>query len=238
MGRFIGINQRISLQTLDELVTNLFQTKEIDKEFIKEKLASDFVGENRLRKAYSIFSKLLNQSLSLIIKKNLLESEVFNKLSNQEKHSIYLCIISLCYPIVFDIIESIYSNFKIESNCKSIIVLDKLKSLYGSNRSTENAFYSILRFFEEIQIITKTRPGLYLPANTLIINNQFTIDFSIYTFLLNKKSKSISMSELSVQPWFSIFSFDNKSFNTNLGSLLQWNQDEVFTLKEQFNTNQ
>jgi len=63
---YIGINQRIPLNVLEQSLIQFLTTGELDKPFVMEQLSIFFNGKNRIAKAYGIIKKIFIENKSVV----------------------------------------------------------------------------------------------------------------------------------------------------------------------------
>ncbi len=180
----IDINQRIPLSLL-EIALKTFLVNNYDAEYLEEHLAFEYEGKNRIGKALRIVNKIIKKNpLSLVLLEN--KQEILNALKHKGDRSVILiALLNSAYPFSFDILNIFAKYFQVQEFISTELIKKETINKYGSNRSTENALYSVIPMFLEADFFLRSKPGLYQVKEKLIIQSQIANKLYIQSFILN-----------------------------------------------------
>lgn len=206
--KYIGLNQRIPFEVLDAAIHFYFENGEIDKTYIFQRMQDFTSGTNRANKATTYVVQILKrQNLLLNQLKKTITNIPYNELRVNDRKALCLCLISLTYPITYDLLIALAQGFKVQSQINKKFISEKVMSIYGSNRTVDIAIDALLPMIIELNTIKRDKVSLYSLASKLHITNKFISELIIYTDIKLSGSKSILMDDLSHKPWFSYFDY-------------------------------
>lgn len=209
---YIGINQRIPLKVLEQAFELVLTTGKLDKDFLIEQLSITFKGKNRINKAYLIIKKIFSDNKSAkSLTNNFKDSTVIKK---EEKYALFLALMASSFPFVFNLVQTLATIFKIQDECNSKLIMSKMSNLYGSNRATEIAVYSVIPLLKEMHLIKRVKPGLYNKDEIFDIENVNIIQYYLSAYLNCMKTKSFSADDIKNHPWFFFFKPDKLNIDT------------------------
>ncbi len=205
-GKYIGLNQRIPFLVMDDAIFFYLNNGIIDKEYILQRMLEHTSGLNRAKKATTYVAQILKRQevLLLQLKKNL-KSILYSDLKVDDRKAICLCLISLTYPITYDLLVALSQGFKVQSQINKKFISEKVMSIYGSNRTVDIAIDALLPMIIELNTIKRDKVSIYSVGSKLVISHKFISDLIIYTDIKLSGTKSILISDLSFKPWYSYF---------------------------------
>ncbi len=205
-GKFIGLNQRIPFEVLDSSIHFYLENGIVDKLFILQHMLEFTTGINRANKASTYVSQILSRQENLLIKlKNQLKETPYNELRIDDRKAFCLCLISLTYPITYNLLVALAQGFKVQDQINKKFISEKVMSIYGSNRTVDVAIDALLPMIIELSTIKRDKVSLYSKASNLGIINKFISELVIFTDIKLSGSKSILIEDLSFKPWYSFF---------------------------------
>eukprot|EP01041_Mallomonas_annulata_P015474 gene15474-32706_t len=122
-----------------------------------------------------------------------------------DRKALALCLISLTYPITYDLLISLAQGLKVQEQVNKKFISEKVMSIYGSNRTVDIAIDALLPMIIELNTIKRDKKSIYSIGSKLVISNKFIAEMIIYTDIKLSGSKSILVDELSHKPWFTYF---------------------------------
>ena len=218
-GKYIGISNRIPLVVLEYAVSDYVSTGQVNAPAYFKYIQEFTKGENRAKKTLSHLVAIINKNTNLL---NLLAKQIkgnFLYLSENDRTAVLISLYALTYPIAYDILHSFSAGFKVQEVISKRVVLEKIGTLYGSNRSMHIGVDETIPLFLECGIITRQKIGIYAKGFTLKISNNFVLELIIYSNIKLSGSKSILVDELNFKPWYSNFEIANGT-NINFSQLL------------------
>jgi len=225
-GKFIGINQRVPFEVLDDAIHFYLINGVVDKAFILQHMKEFTIGENRANKAAMYIVQILNRQVQLLdqLKKGNKDTS-YSSIRIIDRKSLCLCLISLTYPITYDLLIALAQGFKVQSQINKKFISEKVKSIYGSNRTVDIAIDALLPMIIELNAIIRDKVSIYSLTKKLVITNKFVSELIIYTDIKLSGSKSILVDDLSYRPWYSYFNILPKT--TDPVSLLVAKKDSA-----------
>jgi hypothetical protein len=205
-GKYIGINQRIPFEVLDAAIHLYLSNGEIDKSYIYQRMQEFTAGTNRAKKATTYVVQLLNRQVHLLDQlKKAIKEVPYNSLRTDDRKALCLCLISLTYPITYDLLVALAQGFKVQSQINKKFINEKVMSIYGSNRTVDIAIDALLPMIIEFNTIKRDKVSLYSLSVKLIITNKYISELVIFTDIKLSGSKSILIDEITFKPWYSFF---------------------------------
>ena len=201
----IDINQRIPISILEIALKDFLENK-YNPDYLREQLAFEFKGANRVEKALRFISKIImrNSSTDLLLEN---KEEVLNALKNKgDKSVILISLVNSAFPFAFDTLSLFAKYFEVQEYVNWDLVQKEIKNKFGSNRSTENALYSVIPMLLEAEFFLRAKPGLYQTKEKLIIRSQIANKLYLQSFILN--NPLLKDSEIIIhEPYFSMVEF-------------------------------
>lgn len=156
----IGINQRIPITTL-ELALKAVLDGQYDEAYAEELMRMDYRGENRINKAVKIVSKLtrLNPLMPYLMEN---AEKVKLALKNEDdKALILIALVNASYEFCYDVTTTLGKYFHAQKEVGTSLIVSKLSSKYGTNRSLPNGLYCILPMLLEAGFLLRPQVGIY-----------------------------------------------------------------------------
>lgn len=211
-GKYIGLNQRIPFDVLDASIHFYTTNGVIDKSYIHQRMQEFTFGTNRATKATTYVLQILTRQVHLLDKlKKVINEAPYSSLKTEDRKVVCLCLISLTYPITYDLLIALAQGLKVQSQINKKFISEKVKSIYGSNRTVDVAIDALLPIIIELNTIKRDKISLYSLATKLQISHKFFYELIIYTDISLSRSKSILVDDLSFRPWYSYFDFSSVS---------------------------
>lgn len=189
----IDINQRIPLDTL-YIALESYLDSTYSNEYVLEQLRLEFEGENRLKKALRIVNK--------IIQKNPLDELLMNKKTEVktaikkkvDRDIILIALLNSAFPFSFDVLQTFGKFFTVQELVNTQTIKKSISNVYGGNRATENAIYSVVPMFLEAGFFNRPKNGIYKWTGALSSTNTITNEIYIESFKVNNSiTPSIDM---------------------------------------------
>jgi hypothetical protein len=200
----IDINQRIPLSILEVALKDFLEDK-YNPDYLCEQLAYEFKGENRIKKALQHITKIITKNPLL---EDILNNkkEVLNALKNKgDKSVILIAMVNATFPFAFDTLNLFAKYFQVQEFVSWDLVQKEIKNKYGSNRSTENALYSVIPMLLEAQFFLRAKPGLYQTKEKITCQSKIARELYCQSFIMN--NPLFNGSEMMVyEPYFNIVS--------------------------------
>jgi len=215
--KYIGLNQRIPFEVLDSAIHSYLATSSIDKDHIFRRMQEYTSGTNRANKATTYVIQILSRQQDLLdqLVKTCKDFSC-DSLKVDDRKALCLCLISLTYPIAYDLLSALSQGLKVQSQINKKFISEKVMSIYGSNRTVDVAIDALLPMLIELSTIKRDKISIYSIASKLTITNKFVSELIVYTDIRLSGSKSILIDDLSYKPWYSYFEFSSmelKFFN-------------------------
>ncbi len=211
-GKYIGLNQRIPFDVLDSAIHFYLENGVVDKTYIFQRMQEFTSGTNRANKATSYVVQIMSRQAKLLdqLKKEK-SNTLYSSLRLDDRKALCLCLISLTYPITYDLLIALSQGFKVQNQINKKFISEKVMSIYGSNRTVDIAIDALLPMIIELNTIKRDKVSIYSIASKLKITNKFVSELIIYTDIKLSGSKSILIDELNFKPWYSYFELSNLS---------------------------
>jgi len=205
-GKYIGINQRVPFDVLDNGLFRFLRDKTIEKELIISHLREFTKGENRLLKATQYAVQILSRQKKCILELNeSISAEAYLKLSVTDRKVIILSLVALTYPITYDLLIALASGFKVQVQINRQFINQKMAALYGSNRTLDIALDALLPMIIELGTIERVKTSLYALAQKNFITQPIIKELIIFTDIKLSGSKSILVDDLQYRPWYMFY---------------------------------
>ncbi len=210
LGKYIGLNQRIPFEVLDAAIHFYLTNGLVDKTYILQRMQEYTAGLNRANKATLYVVQILNRQKQLLdqLKKSIQDIQ-YNTLKTDDRKALCLCLISLTYPITYDLLIALAQGFKVQSQINKKFISEKVMSIYGSNRTVDIAIDALLPMIIELNTIKRDKVSIYSLATMLSISNKFISELIIFTDIKLSNSKSILLNDLSFKPWYLYFNISS-----------------------------
>lgn len=211
-GKYIGLNQRIPFDVLDTAIHFYLMNGVIDKGYIFQRMQEFTSGANRANKAAGYVIQILTRQVQLLNQlKKVIKELPYNSLRIDDRKAFCLCLISLTYPITYDLLVALAQGFKVQSQINKKFISEKVKTIYGSNRTVDVAIDALLPMIIELNTIRRDKVSIYSIASKQVVTNKFISELIIYTDIKLSGSKSILIDDLSFKPWYAYFDLSDLS---------------------------
>ncbi len=210
-GKYIGISNRIPLVVLEYAVSDYISTGQINSEAYLSYIKEFTNGENRANKSLNQLVLILKKNIQLLDLVSLRTNRNFTSLSQNDQMGLLVCMFTLTFPIAYDILIAFSSVFKIQDVISKRVILEKMGSMYGSNRAMIIGVDETVPLFIDIKLINRQKVGLYLKGKKLTISNNLIAELIIYTGITLSGSKSLLVEDIVHKPWFSFFDMPDES---------------------------
>ncbi len=205
-GKYIGLNQRIPFEVLDSAIHFYLENGVVDKNYVFQRMQEFTSGTNRANKATSYVMQIMSRQSKLLEQlKKANSNTLYSSLRLDDRKALCLCLISLTYPITYDLLIALSQGFKVQSQINKKFISEKVKSIYGSNRTVDIAIDALLPMIIELNTIKRDKVSIYSIGSKLVIANKFVSEIIIYTDIKLSGSKSILIDELNFKPWYGYF---------------------------------
>ena len=205
-GKYIGLNQRIPFDVLDSSVQLFLMDGHVERHDVFQQMLRFTSGLNRANKAAGYVAQILLRQAGLLnLFKKQLKDLPYNELRTDDRKAFCLCLVCLTYPITYDLLVALAQGFKVQDQINKKFINEKVKSIYGSNRTVDVAIDALLPMIIELNTIRRDKVSIYSKASLLTMVNQFISELVIFTDIKLSGSKSILIDDLAYKPWYSYF---------------------------------
>lgn len=226
-GKYIGLNQRIPFAVLDSAIQYFLENNIIDRDYIFQRMQEYTAGTNRAKKATIYVVQILSRQKTLLEHlRRLLSNISYSSLRIEDRKALCLCLISLTYPITYDLLIALSQGFKVQNLINKKFISEKVMSIYGSNRTVDIAIDALLPMIIELNTIKREKVSIYSIASKMIISNKFVSELIVYTDIRLSGSKSLLIDELKYKPWYAYFDSSNYS-QSNFSILLSKKESAI-----------
>ena len=173
----IIINQRLPLHILEVALLSYLKNR-YSRDYVQERLALEFKGENRIKKASNLVNKvILNNSISGFIEEH--KEAILNALKKKDdRNLILISMVNSTFPFAFDLLSTIGKYFAVQEIISTEAIKKTISGIYGGNRSMENALYAVIPMFIEAGFFEREKAGIYRFGEDL--KPLFDISYQIY----------------------------------------------------------
>ena len=187
----IDINQRMPIETLAAALES-YLNDSYSNDYIIEQLRLDFSGENRLKKALRIVNKIIPQSpLNELLLAN--KEEIKNIIKKKaDRDVILIALLNSAFSFSFEVLRTFGKFFAVQDMVNTQTIKKPISDVYGGNRATENALYSVVPMFIEAGFFLRPKQGIYQTTEQLNISSPLTIQIYQESFKLNNAYNSLN----------------------------------------------
>lgn len=172
----IGINQRIPVSIL-EMALQAVLSGNGTPEYFYELAATEYHGDNRIRKATYVMNRLTNRNPLMPFLMEYKE-EVIAGLRNKADRTLILSgIINAAYSFGYDLTAILGKYLHVQPQVPTHLLSAKLAEKYGSNRSLPNAMNCIIPMLIEAGLFHRPYPGFFEVKKA---DNYSALAFEIY----------------------------------------------------------
>ena len=133
----IGINQRIPMSILEMALVAALQDQ-ASNDYIRELVATEFNGENRIRLGAGVLHKLTCGNPLLPVMKENKDAVMASLRSSKDRPIILSAVINAAYSIGYDVTAILGKYLHVQTEVSTALLTSKLAEKYGSNRSMPN----------------------------------------------------------------------------------------------------
>lgn len=187
----IDINQRIPLDALSAALES-FLNESYSNNYVLEQLRLHFEGENRLKKALRIVNKIVPRSpLRELLLSN--REEIKNIIKKKaDRDVILIALLNSAFPFSFEVLRTFGKFFAVQDMVNTQTITKPISNIYGGNRATVNAIYSVVPMFLEAGLFTRPKQGIYQYTEQLKLSSSLAIMIYQESFKLNNVYNSLN----------------------------------------------
>lgn len=156
----IGINQRIPMSVLELGLIAAIQDQATN-EYLRELVATEFQGENRIRLGTGVLHKLTCGNPLLPVMKENKDAVMASLRSRLDRPVILAAVINATYSIAYDVTAILGKYLHVQNEVSTALLTSKLAEKYGSNRSMPNGRDCVVPMLIEAGLFTRPRTGFY-----------------------------------------------------------------------------
>lgn len=160
MNKTVGINQRIGINVIEMAMTAALEGN-FTSEYAADLASGEYDGANRINKARSIIGKLsLRNPLFSYIEEHKQEYYTAMKRKN-DRAIIFTSLINAAYSFGYDAMVILGKFFHVQDEVSSQLIVNRMSSIYASNRSLPNGLYCIMPMYIEAGLLNRPQIGVY-----------------------------------------------------------------------------
>lgn len=156
----IGINQRIPMSILEMALVAALQDQ-ASNDYIRELVATEFNGENRIRLGAGVLHKLTCGNPLLPVMKENKDAVMASLRSSKDRPIILSAVINAAYSIGYDVTAILGKYLHVQTEVSTSLLTSKLAEKYGSNRSMPNGRDCVVPMLIEAGLFKRPRIGFY-----------------------------------------------------------------------------
>jgi hypothetical protein len=195
----IGINQRIPIHILELALCAALQD-DASPEYFRELAATEYKGENRIKKAVSVINKLTIRNPIFGFLYEHAEAVLAAMKNKHDRPLLFGSVICSAYPFAFDTLNMMGKYFHVQQQVNTTLITQRMASKYGSNRSLSNALYCVLPMFIEAGLLNRPVAGIY-EANRQERYSDFALTLYRKAFVINNPTYTES-DDIDSNPFF------------------------------------
>ena len=200
MEKTVGINQRISI-TIIEMAMKASLDGIFTPEYAADLAAGEYQGENRIKKARSIIGKLtLRNPLFNYIKEQ--RQDYFEAIKYPgDRALVFSALINATYMFGYDAMCILGKLFHVQERVSTQVIVNRMSSIYASNRSLPNGLYCIMPMYIEAGLLSRPVTGIYT-KNELDIKTEFARIIYKKSFFVNNPMLDEDVSDCDENSYF------------------------------------
>lgn len=207
--RYIGINQRIPFDVMDQALNDFLDSGQIDRERVLLHMLEYTKGENRAKKAVSYVVRVINHQSKLIDEfSKRIDRGFYLYLPEKERKVLVLCLISLTYPIMYELLAAIGKGLKAQDSVNKKFINEKIYTIFGSNRAVDVAIDAIIPMAIELNAIRRVKTSLYEKTPDINVLHPIISELVLLVDLKWSGTKTLLFEDLEFRPWFSFFNIN------------------------------
>lgn len=195
----IGINQRIPISILELALTATLEDN-ASANYFAELASTEYNGANRIKKAVSVINRLTVRNPLLPFLKEHKQDTLNAMRSRMDRPILFASVICAAYSFGYDAAALLGKFFHVQEQVTTNLIVEKMASKYGANRSLPNGLYCILPMLIEAGIIDRPMPGVY-QAHRADRVSDFTIGVYRQSFLVNNPNYRAN-DDIDANPYF------------------------------------
>lgn len=200
MEKNVGINQRISINVM-EMAIKACLDGSFTPGYAADLAAGEYQGLNRINKARSIIGKLTQRNpLYPFIEEHKQEYLIGIKHTG-DRAIIYAALINAAYGFGYDAMVILGKFFHVQEQVSTGLLINRMSSIYASNRSLSNGLYCIMPMYIEAGLISRQKVGVYTKKDNLIVTS-FARDLYIKSFFVNNPMLEEGNHDFADHPYF------------------------------------
>lgn len=200
MEKKVGINQRISINVM-EMAMKAALDGCFTPEYAADLASGEYQGENRINKARSIIGKLtLRNPLFPFIEEH--KQEYFTAIKYKgDRAIIFTALINAAYTFGYDALAILGKFFHVQEEVSSQLLINRLSSMYASNRSLPNALYCVIPMYIEAGLLSRPQIGVYT-KNDIEVVTPFAHELYKKSFFVNNPMLNEEDYDCGEHPYF------------------------------------
>ena len=156
----IGINQRIPMSILEMALVAALQDQATN-DYLRELVATEFNGENRIRLGAGVLHKLTCGNPLLPVMKENKDAVIASLRSSKDRPVVLAAVINAAYSIAYDVTAILGKYLHVQTEVSTALLTSKLAEKYGSNRSMPNGRDCVVPMLIEAGLFSRPRTGFY-----------------------------------------------------------------------------
>ncbi|MDY3069915.1 MAG: hypothetical protein SOR57_09765 [Parabacteroides sp.] len=200
MKKTVGINQRISVRVI-EMAMKAALDGNFSSEYAEDLAFGEYEGTNRINKARSIIGKLsVRNPLFNYIEEH---KQLFNAAMKHrgDRAIIFTSLINAAYVFGYDAMVILGKFFHVQDEVSSQLIINRMSSIYASNRSLPNGLYCIMPMYIEAGLLNRPKTGIYT-RNYFENLSSFTIKLYKQSFIVHNPMIQIEDTDSFEHPYF------------------------------------
>ena len=191
MGKIIGINQRISVNLIEKGLRAIFDGV-YSKEFARSLAEYEFQGENRLKKAVSELSKVVEKNVIIPFLVEHQKDVLIALQYKADRAIIMAALYNTAFPFSYEEVCILGKYFHVQDQVSRKLLEEKISDIYGFNKAISNAIDYSIPTLIEAGFIDRPTVGVYtkpsLNTNTEIALATYRESFFLNNPLLNRNN--------------------------------------------------
>lgn len=205
-GKYIGVESRVQYEILEAAIQDYLSGGTLDKEKCFSHIKQFTKGNNRAGKILKHISVLITKNEFILSRLcRHIDGASFTQLSTGDRNAMLLCLFCNSFPITYDILIGFAQAFKVQPIVSKEVIIHKIGSVYGSNRSMHIAVTEIIPLLIEFGCLKRIKTGLYTSGQSLSVKFGLILELIVFTDIKLSPSKSIRRDEIVYKPWYSYF---------------------------------
>lgn len=200
MEKNVGISQRISINVMETAIKACLDGS-FTSEYAADLAAGEYQGANRINKARSIIGKLTQRNPLYPFIEERKEEYLTAIKYGGDRAIIYTALINAAYGFGYDAMVILGKFFHVQDEVSTGLIVNRMSSMYASNRSLKNGLYCIMPMYIEAGLINRQKVGVYTKRENEIVSS-FARDLYIKSFFVNNPMLEEGDYDYSEHPYF------------------------------------